>query len=192
MRMYHKMFVLDTSEQNYWTCNLPHNFCYRDKITKVLLRTKLPSRIEECTITLFNRWNTQNLKTKKHLRGEEDAASAAIYVQHSQLGPTGQQWRNVDCKLLHQTHYSLFDVLLLSFYRFCWFSLWTFPLPAKNTSCNEEHFWEVSKQLPLLCHVFGVTQDHYVHQVCIPDNHYAIFNIHPQSIPSYLGQSKYL
>ena len=54
--------------------------------------------------------------------------------------------------------------------RFSQFHMQTFPPPAENTSCNEVHFWEVSKQLPLLGHVFRVTQDHNIHQVGIPGN----------------------
>ena len=66
--------------------------------------------------------------------------------------------------------YALLCNMKLSELRFSQFHMQTFPPPAENTSCNEVHFWEVSKQLPLLGHVFRVTQDHNIHQVGIPGN----------------------
>ena len=104
---------------------------------KTILEERNKKKLHWRTQNKKKPWRTQNKSS--YLGGEENAASAAIYVQHSQLSTT-DKCKSIRLNTSFPMKYALLCNMKLSELRFSQFQMQTFPPPAENTSSNEVNF----------------------------------------------------
>ena len=105
---------------------------------KTILEERNKKKLHWRTQNKKKPWRTQNKSS--YLGGEENAASAAIYVQHSQLSTTDK------CKSIRLKHIILHEICSFMQYEIIWTEIFTISHANFSSTCWE-HFQQRSKLL---------------------------------------------